>query len=269
MGLGAFANQVTIITGASRGIGAELAYQMAPQGAWLALAARDEECLKTVAENCQALGGKAISVPTDVTDPDQCRRLVEETVDAYGRIDTLINNAGITMWAKFEEIQDLGILEKIMRTNYLGSVYCTYYALPYLKKTRGRLVAISSMTGKAGVPTRSGYAASKHAMVGFFDTLRIELAPDGVSVTIIYPDFVNTGVRERAFGADGNPLGRSPVHEEKVMTTEECVRLALKAIANRQREDVQTMRGKVGQWLKLIAPGVVDRIAQNAIKNGK
>ncbi len=269
MSPGPFHNQATIITGASRGIGAKLAYQMAGQGAWLALAGRDLECLKAVTERCQSLGGEAVFIPTDVTDPDQCRRLVEGTVNVYGRVDTLINNAGITMWAKFEEVQDLTIFEKIMRTNYLGSVYCTYYALPHLKKSRGRLVAISSMTGKAGVPTRSGYAASKHAMVGFFDTLRIELAPYGVSVTIIYPDFVNTETRERALGPDGKPTGQSPIHEEKVMTAETCAQMALKAIAGRQREDMQTMRGKLGQWLKLIAPGMVDRIARNAIKNGR
>lgn len=264
-----FTENVTIITGASSGIGEALAYQMAQQGAWLALAGRNEPRLESVSEKCRSLGGKSLCIPADVTDPEQCRRLVEQTVHAYGRIDTLINNAGITMWARFEEVQDLSIFEQIMRTNYLGSVYCTYYALSYLKQTHGRLVAISSMTGKAGVPTRSGYAASKHAMVGFFDTLRIELAPYGVTVTIIYPDFVKTETRVRALGPDGKSIGKSPVHEEKVMTAEECARLALNVIARRQREDIQTLRGKFGQWLKLIAPGMVDQIARNAIKNGK
>src|SRR6185436_3084630 len=119
------------------------------------------------------------------------------------------------------------------RINYLGSVYCTYYALPHLRSARGRIVAVSSLTGKTGVPTRSGYAASKHAMNGFFDTLRIELAGSGVSVTVACPDFVATEIRERAYGADGKPLGKSPVQETKVMTAETCARLILASAARR------------------------------------
>jgi short-subunit dehydrogenase len=141
--------------------------------------------------------------------------------------------------------------------------------LPYLKQTQGRIVAVSSLAGKNGVPTRSGYAASKHAVAGFFDTLRIELADDGISVTVIYPGFVSTEIRKRAFGADGISLGESPVRETEVMTAETCARLIVPAIARRQRELVMTLRGKVGQWLKLIAPRFVDRIAQKAIEQGK
>lgn len=147
--------------------------------------------------------------------------------------------------------------------------HCTFYALPYLKQTRGRLVAVSSLAGKNGVPTRSGYAASKHAMAGFFDTLRIELADDGISVTLIYPDFVTSEIRERAFGADGRPLGKSPVHESEVMSAEECARILIKAMAKRQREELMTARGKIGQWAKLIAPGLVDRMARRAIEQGR
>lgn len=266
---GPFHENIAIITGASLGIGEELAYQMAAQGARLALAARNNTRLEKVAARCRELGGQSIVVPTDVTDLKQCQEMVRQAVAAYGKIDTLINNAGITMWAKFEEVTALSIYERIMQVNYLGSVYCTYYALPYLKQARGRIVAVSSLTGKAGVPTRSGYAASKHALVGFFDTLRIELAPYGVSVTIVYPGFVSTGVRERAFGPDGQPLGKSPVREQEVMTVNTCAALILKAAALRKREEVMTLRGKLGQWLKLIAPGLVDRIAANAIKAGK
>lgn len=264
-----FLDNVVIITGASAGIGRELALQLAGQGAWLVLAARNAQRLEEVAALCRQRGGRALVVPTDVSQQSQCQALVERTIAEYGRIDTLINNAGITMWARFEELQRLDLLEQIMRVNYLGSMYCTFYALPYLKKTRGRIVGISSLTGKAGVPTRSGYAASKHAMVGFFDSLRIEVADDGVSVTMIYPGFVATEVRLRAFGADGQPLGQSPVREAEVMTAETCARLIIKAVASRKRELIMTFRGKVGQWLKLIAPGLVDRIARKAIEQGR
>jgi len=245
-----------------------MALQLAAQGAWLALAARDEAELAALAAECEARGGRAVAIPTDVADERQCAALIARTADAYGRIDTLINNAGISMWALFETVTDLSIFERILRVNYLGSVWCTWHALPHLRASRGRIVAVSSLTGKTGVPTRSGYAASKHAMNGFFDTLRIELAGSGVSVTVACPDFVATEIRERAYGADGKPLGTSPVHEGRVMTAETCARLILDGAAARKRELILSGRGKLGLWLKLVAPGLVDRIARKAIDQG-
>jgi short-subunit dehydrogenase len=245
-----------------------MAYQLAAQGAWLALGARDIQRLEQVAEGCQQRGGRAIAIQTDVAEAAQCRRLVARAVNEYGRIDTLVNNAGLTMWAYFEELQDLAPLEKIMQINYFGSVYCTQAALPYLKRTKGRIAAVSSLTGKAGVTTRSGYAASKHAIVGFFDSLRIELAGSGVSVTIIYPDFVATETRQRAFGADGRPLGESPVQEGKVMSAEECARLSIRGLARRKREVVMG-RGRLLQYARPFFPGLIDRIAARAIRRGR
>jgi short-subunit dehydrogenase len=264
-----FLENVVIITGASAGIGRELALLLAEQGAWLALADRNAEKLEEVASQCRQRGCKAVVVPTDVAEQSQCKNLIENTVAKYNRIDTLINNAGITMRARFDDIRDLAMIEQIMKVNYFGSVYCTYYALPYLKETQGRIVGICSLIGKTGVPTRSGYAASKHAMAGFFDTLRIELADYGVSVTMIYPGFVGTEVRKRALGPDGKPLGKSPVREGKVMTVERCARLIAQAAAQRKREFVMTLRGRLGLWLKLIAPGLVDRFARKAIEGGR
>jgi len=260
-----FFENVTIITGASSGIGRELAYHLADQGAWLALAARSKDRLQEVAQECHRRGGQALVLQTDVSQEEQCRALVKKTYENYGRINTLINNAGITMWSHFEDLQTLAPLETIMQVNYMGSVYCTFYALPYLKETRGLIVAISSLTGKTGVPTRSGYAASKHAMVGFFDSLRIELAGHGVGVSIVYPDFVATETRMRAFGPDGVPLERSPIREERVMTVETCAQMTIKAMSRRQRELILSTRGKIGQWIKLVAPGVIDNIAQRAV----
>lgn len=265
----AFRENVVVVTGASEGIGRELALQLAGQGAWLALAARDALKLEAVAAECRGRGGRALVVPTDVADAAQCRALVERTVAEFGRIDTLVNNAGISMWARFDEVTDLAPFEKMMQVNYFGAVYCTHAALPHLKRTRGRIVGVSSLTGRAGVPTRSGYAATKHAMAGFFDSLRIELQDDGVSVTMVYPGFVSTGIRTHAFGPDGKPLPSSPVRESEVMTPEECARQTLAAMTGRRRELIMTLRGKVGAWVKLVAPGVVDRIARRAIEQGR
>ncbi len=264
-----FRENVVILTGASSGIGREIALQLADQGAWLTLAARDAQCLEEVAGECRQRGGRSLVVPTDVSVLAQCQALVDRTLAEYGRIDTLVNNAGISMWARFDEMQALEPFHRLMQVNYFGSLYCTYHALPHLKRTRGRIVVISSLAGKTGVPTRSGYAASKHALVGLFDSLRVELLGTGVTVTMVYPDFVASEIRKRAYGTDGQPLGDSPVQEDRVMTTERCAQLTIRAMAKRQREDVQTLRGKAGQWIKLIAPAVVDRIALRAIQRGK
>ena len=264
-----FRKNVVIITGASAGIGRALALLMAKQGAYLALAARNADSLNEVAGLCEKEGGRAIAVPTDVSDPESCKNLIDKTIDAYGKINTLINNAGISMWVPFIEIRDISMFERIMRVNYLGSVYCTYYALPYLQKTGGRLVAVSSLTGKTGVPTRTAYAASKHAMAGFFDSLRVELMATDVSVTVIYPGFVATRVRERALGADGKPLGKSHLNESNVMTAEDCAKDIVKAVAGRKRELIMTTKARVGMWLKLVAPRLVDKIALKSIQKGK
>lgn len=260
---------VTIITGASRGLGRAMAFQLADRGAWLALASRDESRLQEVAAECRERGTRAIAVPTDVTAELQCKRLVERTRSEYGKIDTLVNNAGISMFARFDELTDLKVLERIMMVNYFGSVYCTFYALPHIKATKGRIVAICSLAGKTGLPTRTGYSASKHALAGFFEALRVECDPDGVSVTIVFPGFIATGMRERILDKDGNPLGKSPYTEEGLMTADQCARLTVQAIARRKRELVMTTRAKVGQWLKLIAPGLVDDIARKAVAKGR
>jgi len=261
---------VTIITGASKGIGAELARQLAAKGAKLALAARNEAELTAVADECRKLGtGGVITVKCDVAEESDCRTLLTASLLAFGRVDVLVNNAGATMWARFEDIQDMSILERIMKVNYMGAVYCTAHALPHLRATKGRIVGISSLAGRTGVPTRTGYSASKHAMTGFFDSLRIELDGSGVTVTMIYPGFVATGIRENATGPDGKPILVSPVRESEVMSVEDCARRIVVAIERREREVVMTARGKIGLFLKLFAPSLIDRIAKRAVEKGR
>lgn len=263
-----FKENVVVVTGASSGIGRQLALQLADQGAWLSLAARRGERLEEVAEQCRQRGAAALAIPTDVSQQPQCERLIQRTIEKYGRLDTLINDAGITLWSRFEDMRNLEPFESVMWTNYFGSVYCTYYALPYLKRSQGRIVAIASLAGKSGIPTRSGYAASKHAVVGFFDSLRIEIAEYGISVTVIYPDYVASETHTRAFGPDGEPLGESPIQEGAVMTAETCAALILKAAARRKRGAILSRRGKILLWVKLIAPGLVDRMALRATQRG-
>ena len=265
-----FTNKTIIITGASAGIGKVLAVKLAQQGAKLVLAGRNRAALEITAHECIQGGGQAIVAPTDVTNPEACQKLIEDTLATFGTLDCLVNNAGISMWARFDQLKEISMFEKIMKVNYLGSVYCTYYALPHLKNSRGLLVAISSLSGKTGIPTRSGYAASKHAVQGFLDSLRVELRGTGVDVLVVSPGFVATDIRQHVLGADGKPVKASLSHEQqKAMSTEVCADLIIKAMRKRKRELVMTFKGKLGLWLKLFSPNLVDTLAARAVSSQK
>jgi short-subunit dehydrogenase len=261
-----FTDKTLVITGASEGIGRALALELAADGARLVLAARSAERLAETAAQCRARGARTLEVATDVADRAQCERLIERAVADFGSVDVLVNNAGITMWSRFDAVSDFAVFERVMAVNYFGAMYLTAAALPHLKRSKGLIVAVASLAGLTGVPERTGYAASKHAMVGFFDSLRIELAGSGVDVTVIAPDFVVSEIHKRAMGPDGRPLGRSPMQESRIMTSEECARLMRRAMENRERLLITSARGKLGRVLKLLAPAVIDRIAAKAIR---
>ncbi len=262
-----FAGRVVVVTGASSGIGAELARQFAGAGARVVLAARDASRLAEVAAECGKRGGETLVVPADVANEASCAALIERTVAHFGQLDVLVNNAGLGSSGRFDEITDLSIFDTLMRVNYLGSVWCTAHALPHLTRSRGQVVAISSLTGLTGVPKRTAYAATKHAMAGFFDSLRIELEDSGVSVTVIYPGFVFSEINQRALSPDGTPFGERGYRRtrQESMETDECGRQILRAVAGRERELIITWKGKVGRLLKLLSPALVDRIAKRTI----
>ncbi len=257
-----------ILTGASEGIGRALALALSTAGARLALAARDRDRLDSLVRECRGRGGggEAIAVPTDITNEQDCEWLVAETVKAFGGVDVVVHNAGVTMWSRFDALEDFSIFETLMRVNYLGPVHLTAQALPHLKHSKGLIVAVASLAGLTGVPERSGYAASKHAMIGFFDSLRIELAGSGVDVSVIAPDFVVSEIHKRAIGPNGEPLGESPMVQSKIMTADECAARIVRAIGKRERLVIMSARGKLGRWLKLLAPALIDRIAATAIR---
>jgi NAD(P)-dependent dehydrogenase (short-subunit alcohol dehydrogenase family) len=257
----AFQDRTVIITGAAGGIGRALALQLAARGARLVLADLSEEPLQETVRLCRTAGGEALAVPTDVTDVEACRRLIDKAVQAYGGIDILVANAGISMWSRFDEVDDLAVFERLMQVNYFGALYCTHAALPHLKARHGLIVAMGSYAGRTGVPTRSGYAAAKHAVQGFFDSLRIELQGSGVDVLVVCPGFVATDIRAHALGADGQPLRTSKWDESKGLTPlATCVQLIVAAMARRQRELFMTTKEQLGLVLKALAPGLFDRI---------
>ena len=261
-----FSGRVLAITGASDGIGAELARQVAGKNVWLALAARNLEKLEAVAADCRARGAEALAIRCDVSVEADCRHFIEETARKYSSLDILVNNAGVSGHAKFEDVTDFAWYEAMMRVNYMGSLYCTRYALPHLKKKRGQLVAISSLAGKVGIPGRSAYSPTKAAQALFFEALRLELKESGVDITIVYPGVVATDIRLHGYGPDGGQAGKSGLKEDKAMSVQGCARQILQATHERKRELVMTLQGKIGLWMKLIAPALVDRMILKALK---
>lgn len=258
-----FRDQAVIVTGASAGIGKALAQQLARQGAKVVIAARRAERLEQAAAECRALGAEVLVVPTDVSDEAQCKALVEKTAAAFGRVDMLINNAGLAASALFDEFPDLALFRHTMDVNLYGAVHCTYYALPYLKQSRGRIVAISSLGGKAAIPYNTPYCASKYGMHGFYDSLRMELIQHGVSITVICPWWVATEFHTAQLTKDGKPRGVErgrDMYTEKTMSAERCAEITLQA-AHKRRREVLMGPGYWAVLLKALAPGFVDWLA--------
>ena len=258
-------HQVIIITGASAGIGEALAYALAPQSPKLVLVARDRRRLEEVAAICNGLGATTLVVPTDIADPQACEEMVKCALNNFSRINVLVNNAGMSMWARVDDVHDVSQFKQIIDVNLLGSVYCTKFSLPFLKQTQGRIVAISSVASLTGVPSHAIYCASKHAMNGFFESLRIELGGTGVSVTIVAPDFVQSEIHVRSLGADGNPLGRHLQDHSSFLSAETCADIIVQAMTHRKRFVVTSLRGKLGRWIKLCFPSVIDWMARNGV----
>ncbi len=249
-----------IITGASSGLGRALALELPWYDTNLVLFARNQEKLLETQNLCAKFNSPCIIFSGDVTKPEDCKKLTDLTLDRFGALDILIANAGIGMRAKFEEIEDISILNKMMTTNYLGAVNCTQHALSHLKKSKGLIVVISSIQGKQGVPLHTGYAASKHALHGFFDSLRIELQDTGVDILIALPSWIsNPDWRQNSLGMDGQPRGESSKKQSKsAVSLEECSQAIIKAILKRKREVVIPAKLKFLPLLNLINPKMVE-----------
>jgi NAD(P)-dependent dehydrogenase (short-subunit alcohol dehydrogenase family) len=265
MGDSTFKGRSVLITGASEGIGREMALTLANEGADLVLAGRNADRLAETAREAGSRGARVETLAGDITDEDHCRLLVETALARHGRLDMLIANAGRTMWARFDQLHNLEVFRTLMDVNLMGVVNCTRHALPALKAGGGRLVVVASAAGLTGVPERSAYAASKHAVIGFCDSLRVELRGSGVSITVAAPDFVLTQTHRRAIGADGKALGTSPMQAGRIMTADRCADIILGAARRRKRLCLTSRRSKLGLLLKPFLPGLLDRVAADAI----
>lgn len=247
------------MTGASSGIGEALAYELAGLGAKVVVVARNGGKLAEVVGNIAAQGGQAVAVAADVSREEDCRELIGSAVLAYGSIDVLICNAGISMRAIFDDV-DLKVLHKLMNVNFWGTVYCTKYALPYLQRSRGSVVGVSSVAGLHGLPGRTGYSASKYAMTGFLETVRIENLKKGLHVMIACPGFTATNVRFTALTKDGTPQGKTPREEGRMMSAEEVAHRIVKGIERRKRLLLMEWEGRGTYFIKKFAPAFLDRM---------
>jgi short-subunit dehydrogenase len=255
-------DKVVIITGASSGIGKALAYEMASRGAFVVLAARSLDSIREIENDLVSRGNHAFAVQTDVSREEECRNLVNATVAKFGRIDVLINNAGISMRAIFSET-DVSVIRRLMDINFWGTVYCTKFALPHLIKSGGSVVGVSSIAGFKGLPGRTGYSASKFAMQGFLETLRIENLKTGLHVMIACPGFTASNIRKTALAADGSQQGESPRDEGGMMSAEEVARRIADGIVSRKKVLIMTMQGKMTVLLNKFFPTFMDKMVYN------
>jgi dehydrogenase/reductase SDR family member 7B len=252
-------DKVIIITGASSGIGKALAIECSSRGANVVLAARRTDPLN---ELSGSLKTETLIVRTDVSVEPDCKNLVSQTISKFGRIDVLINNAGISMRALFDEV-DLDVIRRLFDTNFWGTVYCSKYALPYLLESKGSLVAVSSVAGFVGLPGRTGYSASKSAIHGLLGVIRTENMKKGLHVLLACPGFTSSNIRNLALSRDGKPQGETPLDESKLMPAEEVAKHICNAIQQRKRTVILTTQGKMTVLLNKFFPSFMDKLVYN------
>ena len=249
-------NKVVIITGASSGIGKALAEKYAAEGWKLVLAARRIERLRLLEEKFK--NTEILSIKTDVSVEEDCKNLIEQAVERFGKIDVLINNAGISMRAIFENVE-LSVLRRMMDVNYWGTVCCSKYALPYLLESKGSLVGVISIGGYVGLPGRTGYSASKFAIRGFLDTVRTENLKTGLHVLVAAPGFTASEIRMNALTTKGGIQGETPRNENKMMSAEKVAEKIYRAVQKRRRRLILTfIEGKATVFISKIWAQLVD-----------
>lgn len=252
-------NKVVVITGATSGIGKALAYKFSDMGSSIVIGARSRDKLLEIAEDIKLKGGEVAFAQTDVSREVDCKNLVLTAMDSFGKVDVLINNAGISMRALFIE-SELNVLKKLMDVNFWGTVYCTKYALPHILNEKGSVVGVSSIAGIKGLPARSGYSSSKFAIQGFMESLRIENLKKGLHVLMAYPGFTASNIRNTSLTKDGNQQGESPRDEHKMMSAETVADAIYNAVQKRNNYLVLTSQGKLTVLLNKFFPNWVDKM---------
>ena len=262
-------DKVVVITGASSGIGKSLAHEFAKRGANLVLGARQYVTLCGIAQDIETrYNVKAVAVQCDVSVEDDCKLLISQTKITFGKIDVLVNNAGISMRALFNDA-DTKVLKQLMDVNFFGTVYCTKYALPEILKTNGIIVGVSSIAGYKGLPGRSGYSASKFAMNGFLDALRVENLHTGIHILTASPGFTASNIRNTALNKDGNEQRESTLDEQKMMSADTVAKIIADGVENRSRTLIMTFQGKLTVFLSKFLPGILDGLVYKTFAKEK
>lgn len=255
------------VTGASSGIGAALARELSQQGSTLILSARNHKKLEEVRQTLEDPARHEV-LPLDLTDIDSLEGIVKEAVGYYGRVDFLINNGGVSQRSLAIET-GIEVDRQLMETNYLGPVALTKALLPsMLALKKGHIVVISSLTGKFGTPLRSGYAASKHALHGFFDALRAETWKQGIAVTLICPGYIKTDISLNAMTGDGSPQGTMDKGQQNGMLPEVLAKKILRAVEAGKNEVYLGGFERIGVYLKRFLPDMFSRMIRNTSVTG-
>ncbi|MCA6074442.1 SDR family oxidoreductase [Fulvivirga sedimenti] len=252
-------DKVVIITGGSSGIGKALAEEFGKKGSKILITGRNQQSLDEALIELKSDGIEAEAIISDVSKEEDNKRMAEYAIEKFGKIDILINNAGISMRAMFEDV-DLDVVKKVMDINFYGVLYATKYCLPHIIRQKGSVVGISSIAGFRGLPARTGYSSSKFALQGFLEVLRTEMLYKGVHVLTACPGFTASNIRKRSLTADGSEQGDSPRHEEKMMTAEECAGHIYRATVRRKKYLILTFQGKLTVFLNKWFPGLMDKM---------
>lgn len=261
-------DKVVVITGASSGIGRALAFAFGRKGARIAICARKADALKAVSDELSQAGVDVFALTADVSVEQDVKQFIDQTVAHFGRLDILINNAGISMRSMLIDT-DPAVIRKVMDVNFMGTVYATRYALPYIQQTKGSIVGISSIAGYRGLPVRSGYSASKFAMNGFLEAVRTELLHTGVHVLTACPGFTTSNIRVSALDAHGQAKGETMRDEANMMSAEECADHILQAVKDRKRELILTTQGKLTVFVNKWLSGLADKLVYNTLAKEK
>jgi len=255
--------KVAIVTGGSSGIGKSLVLKYADEGYAVVFTGRNGERMSQVAKE---LGERPhLALELDASSKEDNEKMVNETVKAFGRIDVLVCNAGISMRALFEDVE-LEVFERLVQINFYGAIYAKKFALPYLLESKGNIVAISSINGWRSTPARSAYSSSKFAMQGFFEALRTEVMTRGAKVLVVCPGFTSSNIRNAALTADGTVQGESPRDEKKMMTSDEVAERTYKAAKKGKRDLILTRDGKLAVLLNKIIPSRLDKMVYKMMK---
>jgi len=252
-----FVGRVAVVTGSAGGIGRSIALALARRDARVALIDIDAEGLERVASEVKALGAEALPQSCDVTSAAACEAAVATVVDRWGGVDLMVNNAGVSHHSLATDT-DPAVIRKVMDVNFFGAVHCTHAALPSLIERRGAVVAISSVAGFAPLVGRCGYAASKHALHGYFDTLRAELSDQGVDVLLICPAYADTAIDRHAIGAGEKPVEKRTVG--RLLSPDEVATAVLDGVERHRRQVELSWIAKSSYWLWTLVPAAYERL---------